>query len=171
MKKVFTNIINVLQKIIVVILSLVIIMNFWLIFSRYVLKQDLPSFFGYSYASVLSGSMEPEFCVGDLVVFKRQNDYEVGDVVIFSQSGSFITHRIVDTQDDMFITQGDANDSADIDLLDADNIHGAMIFSLSGMGNVQNFLAQPFGMLILVFAGIRILQTPKIFKKEERLDD
>ena len=53
----------------------VIAMNGILLIKRLVYKEDLPSLFGYSIVTVLSGSMEPEFSPGDMLLIKAQKDY------------------------------------------------------------------------------------------------
>lgn len=73
--------------------------------------------FGYTLKSVLSGSMEPEFNTGSLILVKEIADVkelQKGDVITFMQdANTAVTHRIVDItkQGDhlLFKTKGDNN--------------------------------------------------------------
>lgn len=147
-------------------LSIVILANCWLVFSKYILNEELPSVFGVKTAVVLSGSMDPTFSAGDILIYYEEDEYEVEDIVIFNSGGAMVTHRIIDTEGDYFITKGDANDTQDKELLDPRQIEGEMILIIPNMGTVVSFLTTPLGMLILVFLGIGIFEVPKFFDKE-----
>ncbi len=59
---------------------------------------------------VLTGSMEPEIKVGDMVVVHSAKEYKVGDVLKFDQtsSGNLPTvHRLIAIKDDVYICHGD----------------------------------------------------------------
>ena len=58
---------------------------------------------GYSVMSVLTGSMEPNYNVGDIVIVKKTNTDELKekDVITFyskeaDMEGQIVTHRIID---------------------------------------------------------------------------
>lgn len=155
-----------IKIVVTAILFVVILANCWLVFSKYVLHEELPSILGVKTAVVLSGSMDPTFSAGDLLIYQEKEEYTVNDIVIFSSGGAMVTHRIIDTDGDYFITKGDANETQDQELLDPSQIEGEMIFSISGMGMFISFLTTPFGMLILVFLGIGVFEVPKFFSKE-----
>ncbi|GIQ84437.1 peptidase S26B [Kipferlia bialata] len=73
---------------------------------------------------VLSGSMEPGFHRGDLLLLahKDPNDMEIGDVVVYNLEGKMIPivhriHRIIEGEEEWedreFLTKGDANQEYD----------------------------------------------------------
>lgn len=64
-----------------------------------------------TYVIVDGNSMEPKFRYGDLVMLRRQADYQVGDAVTYqnAEMGRLVFHRIVDIQSDRFVLQGDHN--------------------------------------------------------------
>ncbi|MBC8571215.1 signal peptidase I [Zongyangia hominis] len=156
---------KILRGLVIVLLCLVLLVNLWLLAARFLLRQDLPKLFGYSQAIVVSGSMEPTFSVGDMVVFKKREQYEMQDVVIFRQGGSFVTHRIVGTAEGGFITQGDANNAKDQDILDPKQIEGAMVAIIPWVGGVISFLRTPLGLLILILTGFALIEGPQITAK------
>lgn len=153
---------KVFRIIVIVPLSLVLLVNLWLLFSRVALKNELPKFFGFSTATVLSGSMEPTFSAGDILVFREADSYSVGDIVIFSQGDALVTHRIVDETSDGFVTRGDANNSNDIQALDEENIEGVMLCAVPFIGQVFTFLRTPLGILVLVIIGFLLIELPSI---------
>lgn len=63
---------------------------------------------------VYSDSMEPTIDTGDGFLLVPAGDVTVGDVVTFrSESGEFVTHRVVDRTDAGYVTKGDGNPSTD----------------------------------------------------------
>lgn len=95
------------------------------VFSR--IQGKTPEVFGYSFYVVVTGSMEPEIHVGDLIVVKETDkaDIKVGDDILFytdddywiSQNIERVVHRVIaidDTGEEIsFTTKGVANLSAD----------------------------------------------------------
>lgn len=72
----------------------------------------------FFFATVISGSMEPTFKKGDMVLMQSlDRNVEVGDIVVFRQFGikEPITHRAVQITDKGYVmTKGDANNFIDI---------------------------------------------------------
>ena len=60
------------------------------------IKMETP-FTNFQFKTVLSGSMEPEFKAGDLLIVKDvpSTSLEVGDIISFTQVNETVTHRIV----------------------------------------------------------------------------
>ena len=92
-----------------VFLSLVLAASLWLILSKVWLKTPVPSVFGFSPVYVLSGSMEPTFSTGDMIIIHPQREYRPGDVVTFRSEGELVTHRIISESKEGFTVKGDAN--------------------------------------------------------------
>lgn len=109
----------------------------------------MPMPFGIGAAVVLSGSMEPELSVGDLLIVARRGDYQVGDVIVFQNGRSAVTHRIVSARGDTFITQGDANNTQDPPIT-GDQIKGAVVLAIPKVGNVFIWIKTPAGTLTVL---------------------
>lgn len=153
--------IKILRGVLAALLCVVILLNVWMLVQQAVLKREAPRVFGFSQYIVTSGSMEPSFSPGDMILVKSREKYKLGDVVTFrSQSGETVTHRIVGSVSGQFITQGDANDTEDEDLLPPGNILGRLELVLPGMGSAANFLRSPLGLLVLLAAGVLIVKLP-----------
>ncbi len=113
---------------------------------------------GWEYAAVGSGSMEPAFHVGGLVVIKPidPDTLAVGDVISFKYPGidTSICHRIISIDDSaegvLFQTKGDANESADEQPVSAAMVKGkaaAFIPYVGRLVEVTNLGRQPVGLL------------------------
>ncbi len=74
--------------------------------------------------------------VGTLVVTEPRSHYDVGDVVTYTHDDRTITHRIVETDGDVFRTRGDLNGSADPWDVRPDQIIGAATLIAPGLGFV-----------------------------------
>ena len=132
-----SKILNIAVPIIFIILALNIITT----------KSDkLFEIIGFRSYTVLSGSMEPKFYPGDMVITQHKNkaDIQINDVVTFRDNeGVIITHRIMEKTPEGYITKGDNNNVEDADILTEDNIIGEVKFSIPKIGYVMNFLSKP----------------------------
>lgn len=101
---------------------------------------------GYRSYTVLSGSMEPKFYPGDIVITKHKNktDIKINDIVTYRDNdGVIITHRIIEETPEGYITKGDNNNVEDADILTKENIIGEVKFSIPKIGYVMDFLSKP----------------------------
>jgi signal peptidase len=82
---------------------------------------------GWKSVVITSGSMQPAFNTGDVIVASPpKDDLAPGTVVVFQDTqGRLITHRITAVNDDgSYVTRGDANAQNDSTPLTADKIVG-----------------------------------------------
>ncbi len=153
--------IKVLRGLLTAVLCVVLLVNVWLLIQQSVLKKEAPEVLGYSQYIVTSGSMEPSMSPGDLILIKRQEKYALGDVVTFRGSGGeTVTHRIMGTVSGQFITQGDANNTEDSDLLHPELILGKLCLVLTVAGGALLFLRSPLGILLLLVVGFLLIKLP-----------
>lgn len=125
-----------------------------------------PEMFGFQFKTVLSGSMEPEFDTGSVIVVKPVGDSErfnKGDVITFlEEDGKLITHRVVDVVSNgervMYQTKGDNNQSPDRNLVLAENIVAQYSgFSIPFLGYIVNIAKSQNGAFLLLIPGIILL--------------
>lgn len=94
------------------------------------LLVSAPMLLGYRPMTILTGSMEPAYPVGSIVYLKSVDfeDLEVGDAITFrlADSDSVATHRIVEinTEQETFVTKGDANPSNDANPVSYSTVEG-----------------------------------------------
>ena len=140
-----SNILNIVVSILFIVLILNIMTT----------KSDkLFEIIGYRSYTVLSGSMEPEFYPGDMVIIKHKNktDIKLNDIVTYKGSdGVIITHRIIKETTDGYITKGDNNNIEDTDILTPENIIGEVKFSIPKLGYLSNFLSKPIVIAVEMF--------------------
>ena len=118
---------------------------------------------GYRCYTIISGSMEPQYSVGDLIYVKNVdvNTITVGEPITFVLNEELVvaTHRVVrvDTENQHFYTKGDANEIEDSDPVHFNNVIGVPQFSIPKLGYVSAFVQNPPGMYITVGVGIVLI--------------
>lgn len=159
--------IKVIRVLLAVVLCAVILLNGWMLVQKAFLHRDAPEIFGYSQYIVTSGSMEPLLPTGAIILVKEQPEYGLGDVVAFRSGGAVITHRLVGTVSGQFITQGDANNTEDPELLAPENILGKVQCVVGGpravavaIGKMTLFFRTPLGLLLLLAVGLLLIKLP-----------
>lgn len=114
---------------------------------------------GYQVYTVISGSMEPELNVGDLLYVKpvAPETIQVGDDISFVLNEDLVvaTHRVVriDAENQHFYTKGIANEIEDSEPVHYNNVIGVVRFSIPLLGYVSDFIQNPPGMYITIAAG------------------
>lgn len=141
-------------------LLVMLVLNFYNILQRNVMGNQMPKIFGYGYAVVISGSMEPEISVNDIVYVKEQDSYAVGDIVTYEKYDSYITHRIVDIVDGEYITKGDNNNTEDRDTVLPEQIKGKVVHVLPVFGSVVMYMKTPIGTLVTLLVSLFCLEIP-----------
>ena len=152
---------RVLSAVITAVLALLLAANVYVIAARAVTGEPQPTVFGFSAAVVVTGSMSPAIEPGDLVVCRRAEDYAVGDAITFRSGASLVTHRIVGSTPDSYITQGDANNVADADPVPRGAVVGKVVFTVPKLGIFIEKLRTPLGMTVLVLIGFALIELPK----------
>ena len=141
-------------------------------------NNGVPSLFGRMPLTVESGSMEPTFKEGDLIIAKEIddiNDLKVDDVISFwtneivEGSNVINTHRIIEVIDDngtkSFKTKGDNNDQEDTYIVYPSKIIGKWTGTrLGGIGKVMKFLKTKTGFLVCILIPMAIFFLFELFK-------
>ena len=156
-------ILKIISNILCVLIICVFLLCLYLFFMRTVVKDPYPTVLGYGHAVVITGSMEPDIQINDLVITKKKETlaYQIGDTVIFFEPSVSrpVTHKIIDREGNTVTTKGTANNVADKPI-DASEIQGEVIKIIPEAGAVFNFLKSPVGIFMLVAAGLLIYFIP-----------
>ena len=107
-------------------------------YKKYVKHENNISILGFRQYVVATGSMEPEYNIGDLIVIREttKEEIKIGDVINYiSETGiDTITHRVVDIiQKDgqtYYKTKGDNNNSVDPELVNYSQVKGILVFKI-----------------------------------------
>lgn len=115
--------------------------------------------------------MLPTFEPGGLVITRAEDHYEVGDVVAYdnAQLHSVVMHRIVATDGDRFVLQGDNNDFLDGFRPTADEVVGKQWLELPGIGVFVRLVQQPL-LFAVIMAGATLfaLKVPRRSRRRRR---
>lgn len=135
---------------------------------------------GYQCFTVISGSMEPKYSVGDLIYVKKvdANTIQVGDDITFILNEDLVvaTHRVVriDAENQRLYTKGLANEIEDSDPVHFNNVIGVPKFSIPKLGYVSDFVQNPPGMYITIGVGIILILAvflPDMIGKKKNEDE
>lgn len=116
--------------------------------------------------TVLSGSMEPTYHTGSLLLVRPVDtaSLETGDVIAYMVAdGIMVTHRVIevvpaeDGASRQFRTKGDANSVADEALVDSGSVVGTPVFSVPLAGYVVNYAQRPPGVYVTAAVVLLIL--------------
>ena len=144
-----------------------------------------PTLFGFTFNTILSGSMKPALGIGEVIGLEKVEfkEVEVGDVIGFKLEGmdTPVSHRvieIVETEEGIgFLTKGDANEEPDSWVVRPENLAGRMMFHIPYLGYLAKFVKSKVGFallvglpaVIIVALEIKNLFWPKSFRRRPKL--
>lgn len=135
---------------------------------------------GFECYTVISGSMQPKYMVGDLLYVKEVDPYSIkkGDDITFILNEDLVvaTHQVirVDTANQRFYTKGIANEIEDSEPVHFNNVIGVPQFAIPKLGYVSDFVQNPPGMYITIGVGIiliLIVFLPDILGKKKKQEN
>lgn len=164
-----TNRVSVwIRRICLVLAGLLIGINIYLVNARGIGRNQMPMPFGYGFANVLSGSMEPTFSRGTLLLVKQKKEPEVGDIAVYQTENQLVVHRIIHIDDDTVTTQGDANDVADAPVPRTE-IKGVVTGWIPHLGAILSWLRTPMGIVVILICAFLLVEGS--FRREREDDD
>jgi signal peptidase len=120
---------------------------------------------GWQLQHVESGSMSPTYPVGSLLVTAQVDpaDVQVGMPLVFEdprEPGRLVTHRVVGVAPGVelaFLTRGDANVTNDPTPIPARLVRGRVLWHVTLLGTVLDWLQWPRSLVILVLVPCAVL--------------
>ena len=159
------TLVRVLNGLLTALLALLLLCNLYTIAARHITGSPQPAVFGWSWAVVISGSMEPEISVHDLVIVHEEDSYAIGDVITYEYENAVVTHHIIADTPEGYITKGEANNTEDRFPVARSAVVGKVAFVLPRIGLVIEFLKTPLGMTCLVLIGFLLIEIPYLLDK------
>ncbi|MBQ1410916.1 MAG: signal peptidase I [Oscillospiraceae bacterium] len=159
-----------LRFLLLILCGLVLGVNVYLLNANSLVGNQLPMPFGYGAAVVLSGSMEPTFSAGDLIVVKQTDSFARKDIVVFQDGNSLVVHRIVQLDEETITTKGDANQVAD-EPISVSAVKGKVQFWIPHAGTVVKFLKTPLGTILIIALAIALIEIPHLNEKKKDDED
>ena len=124
------------------------------------LDGGVPSLGPYQLYVVLSGSMSPVFDTGSMIAVQKINPTAVNleDIITYRSSedqNMIITHRVkgimtLENGQLGYLTQGDANNAPDKELVLKENLIGKAVYWVPYAGYVTEFAKSKKGILIMI---------------------
>ncbi len=157
---------TVLRLVLIALVAAVIGVNIYALNATLISGDSVPMPFGVGAAVVVSGSMEPELSVGDLIIVKEQDSYEIGDVIVYRDGRMSVTHRIVAVDGDTLTTKGDANNTND-EPINPTQIKGEVVAAIPLVGYVIDAVKTPLGTLCILALAVLLLERSFRIDKEK----
>ena len=131
---------------------------------------------GWQLQSVQSGSMTPAYPIGSLLVIGQidAGDVEPGMAIVFEdprEPGRLVTHRVTrisPAETLQFVTQGDANATADPTPVPARLVRGRVLWQVSHLGSLLDWLQWPRSFVLLVVAPGLLLGALEMRTRRQR---
>ena len=161
-KRFFKIVLRAVRMVAFILIAVIFLGNLYLFAAKNILKKEAPTFLRYSASVVLTGSMSGAIEPNDLIITKKQADYNTGDIITFYAEGSTVTHRIVKTSADGYYTKGDANNTADRLPTNKAQVVGKVVLVIPKIGAALAFLRTPGGILCFFGIAALILEWPNI---------
>lgn len=134
-------------------------------------------FFGIGYAVVVSGSMEPNIHVNDMIIYQKhdQADYRINNVIVYERQNEdeaepiLITHRIKSIDGDTLITRGDAN-SLDDQPITFSRVVGRLVWRIPKVGALAGFVKTTLGVITVIALVVIMLIINIALSREHKRD-
>ena len=157
------------------IITAIVLLVIYMGYMKYVKHENNISILGFRQYIVATGSMEPKYNVGDLIIIKEtpEEEIKIGDIINYiSENGAdTITHRVTDIIEKdgqtYYQTKGDNNNTEDPELVKYRQVKGKLVFKISKLGTIITNLLTGTGIAILFV--VILLSYLRDKNKEEKI--
>ncbi len=149
---------NIFKYLLILILSLFIGISFYNWNNKTLNGDIFPMPFNIGLSIIKTGSMEPTLKVNDLIIVKKENEYNVGDIIVYQDKNQLVCHRIVFIDDSIVITKGDYNNNNDLPI-NINQIKGKVIKNYHKIGYLIKQIKSPLGITIILLLGLFLLKN------------
>lgn len=175
LKKVISKTTEFILNFFVICIVIILLFAGFYFFQTKIQKKDYANIFGYTAFEVSTGSMTPTLQVGDIIFVKLTDKIKENDIIVFKEEKNFITHRLMQINEDKLITKGDANNSKDKPI-EKEQVLGKVVFIGINIGLIRNIIFTPkifiCILISILFFGIAFsLKTTDKEKEEEKKED
>ena len=157
------------------IITVIVLLVIYMGYMKYVKHENNISILGFRQYIVATGSMEPKYNVGDLIIIREspEEEIKIGDIINYiSENGTdTITHRVTDIIEKdgqtYYQTKGDNNNTEDPELVKYRQVKGKLVFKISKLGTIITNLLTGTGIAILFV--VILLSYLRDKNKEEKI--
>jgi len=136
------NVKNIFSNVITFVLVIVLGILLFGVFQIKVQKKPYFNFCGYTAFQVVTGSMSGSIEIGDIVIVKLNAEIIEKDIIVYEKDNNFITHRLIQKNDNELITKGDANNSED-EPIQKEDVIGKVVFVVRNINLIKQLLLTP----------------------------
>ena len=163
----YKKILKVLKMVLYVVITIFVVLFFISVCLQRFSGNRL-SFFDYRMFTVVSGSMEPKYNIGDVLISKEiaPEDIKVGDTISYlGKQGTFankvVTHNVIEIKKDSngeyyFYTKGLANLIED-PIVHEDQLYGKVVYKTVLLSFVCKIISTNIGLLLFIVIPIIII--------------
>ena len=178
----FKKIFKIVKGIVNVILT-VLIISFLLVVCLQRFTNNKISFFNYRIFTVVTGSMEPKYNIGDILIAKetKPSEIKVGDAISYLArsneiKGHVVTHEVVDiTKDEngryLFHSKGLVNLIED-PVVHEEQLYGVVVYKTKLLSFVKKIVSTDIGMILFIVIPILYIIISEmisfLMEKEEK---
>ena len=153
-----------------VVISIIIGLKLYSWNARTLIGDKIPMPFGYGFSVVLSGSMEPELNVNDLVIIKKQKSYQSDDIIVYQDDNLLVIHRIIEINGETAVTKGDANEVNDPEI-SITQIKGKMVMHIPFIGCIVQFIKSTIGTVLVLLGAVILFELPYVREKRKTISE
>ena len=124
--------------------------------AKLLMNDQMPMPLGFGVGVVMSGSMEPDLSVDDLIFVVKDDTVELDDVIVYQSKGLLVVHKVVKVEGDQITTRGTANNTDD-DPISIKDVKGRVVFSIGGIGKIVDFIRNPIIVIAILVLAIYLL--------------
>ena len=151
---------TVIRTAVIVVISLIIGISVYTWNAKNISGDAMPMPFGMGVGVVLSGSMEPDISIDDVIIVKKiePQEYRKGDVVVYQSNRMLVVHEIIEISEDgkYVTTKGKANNDADSPI-SVGYIKGKVVKIYPELGKIVNLIKTPIVTVIILAVAIMLL--------------
>lgn len=158
------NILKIIWKVLWWIIEALIIFIAIVIITQRVTNNE-KAFLGFRIFSVATGSMEPQYAVGDVLISKEKEPSEiaVGEDIVYlgtvaDYKGKIITHQVIEKEQNeageyLFHTKGIANNIED-PIVHEDQLYGVIFYNNEALAFLCKILTNRYGLYFFLIVPI-----------------
>lgn len=165
MKKILKIIENIFT---ILIICLILVVSVYIVQIK-IMNKKYANICGYTFFEVVTGSMANTINIGDVVIVKLNSEYAQNDIVVYESNTNYITHRIIEINQNGIVTKGDNNNTED-EIISKEQILGKVISIIPNVGLIKKIILEPSIILALISIVVICIILSKIKedkKKEE----
>ena len=148
-KKWVEKIINIVLNVFIFLFGILLLISIYNNIQTKLMKKSYADFFGFSMFEVQTGSMADEINPGDWIIVKNTDNLKLNDIITYKFGEEYITHRIIEVYNGIYVTKGDANNAKDEPITE-EQVVGKVVKILPHFGIFKKTILNPTVLISLI---------------------